>query len=215
MAQEWYLKAATSKMKDPSLSSREAQYRLGMVEKEKEKGTKEKAKEEAMENGISIFTSFLGLLHDPDVSSGEDSFHAYAVARSYENAYQWYLKAAKGGHEDSEYNTALLLGEGKGVGVDRQKAISFLKSAAGKGHVNAMYQLGVMLDEDKRFEEAIEQYKRTLDACKRNPGHEEVKKMAQEALDELQEELRKRQQQIQQHMQVSIFCPLSLLNAMV
>lgn len=61
-------------------------------------------------------------------------------------AYQEFLKAAKGGHADSQFNLALMYEKGIGVGIDGKEAVVWYGNAAMQGHSAAQFNLGVLYE---------------------------------------------------------------------
>lgn len=58
-------------------------------------------------------------------------------------AFSLFIAAAKHGHVESAYRTALCLEEGLGTARNARKLIEYLKLAASKNHPAAMYKLGI------------------------------------------------------------------------
>ncbi len=70
-----------------------------------------------------------------------------AGPRNYEQAAQWYEKAAQQGLAVAEYRLGSLYEKGLGVGKDIQRAKDFYQRAAEKGNTRAMHNLGVLAAE--------------------------------------------------------------------
>jgi localization factor PodJL len=71
-----------------------------------------------------------------------------AGPRNYEQAAQWYEKAAQQGLAVAEYRLGSLYEKGLGVGKDMQRAKDLYQRAAEKGNIRAMHNLGVLAAED-------------------------------------------------------------------
>jgi len=54
------------------------------------------------------------------------------------------LTLAEAGHSDAKYALGVIYVEGKGIPVDTQKALKWLREAANEGNPNAQFSLGVM-----------------------------------------------------------------------
>ncbi len=70
-----------------------------------------------------------------------------AGPRNYEQAAQWYDKAAQQGLAVAEYRLGSLYEKGLGVGKDMQRAKDLYQRAAEKGNTRAMHNLGVLAAE--------------------------------------------------------------------
>ena len=67
--------------------------------------------------------------------------HGLGVVRNHELAYQFFSKAAHGGHVDAQFHVGYAQLEGRGTDVDLDSARGWLKGAADQGHVAAMTYL--------------------------------------------------------------------------
>ena len=54
-----------------------------------------------------------------------------------DEAFEWYMKAAKQGHADSQFSLGYMYYYGTGVDKDRQEAIYWFKKAAENGNMKA------------------------------------------------------------------------------
>jgi localization factor PodJL len=70
-----------------------------------------------------------------------------SVARSEEQAAQWYTKAARQGLAAAQYSLGSMYEHGRGVPLDRGEAKAWYAQAAEHGNVNAMHNLAVLLTE--------------------------------------------------------------------
>lgn len=66
------------------------------------------------------------------------------VKKSYKKAHHWYLKAAKNGDAESQYNLYLMYRDGDGVPKSLTKSIFWLKKAALKGDGPALSDMGYL-----------------------------------------------------------------------
>ena len=85
---------------------------------------------EAAENGISDAQYILGLM--------------YYREKLYQQAAEWYLKAAVQGNVQAQFNLANKYYEGKGVEQNFKEAFKWYKKAAEQGHSQAQFNLGCM-----------------------------------------------------------------------
>jgi localization factor PodJL len=69
------------------------------------------------------------------------------VARSEEQAAQWYAMAARQGLAAAQYSLGSMYEHGRGVPLDRGEAMAWYARAAEHGNVNAMHNLAVLLTE--------------------------------------------------------------------
>lgn len=73
-----------------------------------------------------------------------DAYSSGAFGKvDHKEAFSLFLTAAKHGHVELAFRTALCYEEGLGTGRDARKDVEFLRSAASKNHPAAMYKLGV------------------------------------------------------------------------
>ncbi|UCC55517.1 MAG: sel1 repeat family protein [Gammaproteobacteria bacterium] len=61
---------------------------------------------------------------------------------NYQQARDWYEKAAAAGHAGASFNLGLMYHEGAGIGQDNKTAYAWFRDAAGKGSTPAQYYLG-------------------------------------------------------------------------
>ncbi|GAB4189457.1 MAG: hypothetical protein Tsb002_16570 [Wenzhouxiangellaceae bacterium] len=74
---------------------------------------------------------------DAQFALGNQYYHGaeeYRLAQSYDNAWDWYLKAARQGHSGAAYNMAVMRIQGHGVQRDLIEALAWMKVAASQGH---------------------------------------------------------------------------------
>jgi TPR repeat protein len=69
----------------------------------------------------------------------------YGVANSYRNGFNWFLKAAEGGHEVGMWNVYVGYRDGKGVLQDDEAAATWLRRAADRDYPNAKGALALVL----------------------------------------------------------------------
>ena len=83
-----------------------------------------------------------------DLSNLEGMFYCgrlmTAMAR-HQEAFAWYEKAAANGYSAAHFRLALAYDRGQGVGVDKSKALEYMRMAAEKGHVLAKREIGIRL----------------------------------------------------------------------
>ena len=70
-----------------------------------------------------------------------------SVARSEEQAAQWYARAARQGLAAAQYSLGSMYEHGRGVPLDRGEAKAWYAQAAEHGNLNAMHNLAVLLTE--------------------------------------------------------------------
>lgn len=68
------------------------------------------------------------------------------VTKNYNEAVQWYTKAAEHGNASAQYDLGLMYNEGKGVPRDYKEAAAWFTKAANQGLVEAQNSLGLMYD---------------------------------------------------------------------
>lgn len=68
-------------------------------------------------------------------------FDGYGVTRDYQQARQWYEKAAAAGNGTAMYNLGLMYEKGNGVERDRQQAQQWYEKAAAAGDKDAVNRL--------------------------------------------------------------------------
>ena len=61
-------------------------------------------------------------------------------------AYKAFLAAAKEGHADSQFNVALMVEQGIGVGKDEKEAVVWYGKSAAQGNAAAQFNLGVLYE---------------------------------------------------------------------
>ena len=66
------------------------------------------------------------------------------VPQDYQQAFDWYKKAAMQNYPDAEYNLALVFRDGKGMPPNPEEAIRWFQHAAESGHLRAAVRLGEM-----------------------------------------------------------------------
>lgn len=75
---------------------------------------------------------YLGLMYD----------NGKGVPQDYNNAIQWFTKAAEGGHDDAQFYLGMIYDKGRGVRQDYQQAVRWYTKAADAGFVVAQFNLG-------------------------------------------------------------------------
>jgi len=65
------------------------------------------------------------------------------ASHDYEQAAEWYSKAARQGHSVAQFNLGLMYGQGRGVVRNEATAGMWLRKAAELGHAGAQYYVGV------------------------------------------------------------------------
>ena len=69
-----------------------------------------------------------------EYSMGEYYYDGGAVARDFEEAFRWFLRAAERGHAQGRCNVGLMLSLGRGVEPNTKQAIHWLSLAAEQGN---------------------------------------------------------------------------------
>ena len=64
------------------------------------------------------------------------------VQQDYQQAVQWYRKAAEQGNADAQNNLGLMYANGQGVKQDYQQAVQWFRKAAEQGDASAQINLG-------------------------------------------------------------------------
>jgi TPR repeat protein len=65
------------------------------------------------------------------------------MPRDYQEAFQWFSKAAGQGHPDAQVNLGLMYVRGEGVTKNMDEAVKWFRSSAEQGNSVAQYNLGV------------------------------------------------------------------------
>ncbi|AZS49980.1 sel1 repeat family protein [Entomomonas moraniae] len=121
---------------------------------------------------MSVFMSFFyslfaGILLSCNISMAQESETAdvlfekgvqYAGKQDYQQAMQWYLKAADEGNTDAMYNIGNLYAKGEGVEWSYQQAMQWWLKAADKGHINSMLMIGGYYYASTEYPEAMQWY---------------------------------------------------------
>ena len=84
--------------------------------------------------------------------------HMSYEEEDYENAFQYWTRAAEAGNEPVHFDLGMLYMSGKFVGKDKNKCISHLERAAIRGHVDARYALGYLEWESGRFDRGVKHW---------------------------------------------------------
>jgi eukaryotic-like serine/threonine-protein kinase len=71
------------------------------------------------------------------------------VAQSYQQAMQWFVKAAAAGNVEAMYNIGYFYNNGSGVTVDYREAMRWYLKAAAAGNASAMYNIGRLYRDGK------------------------------------------------------------------
>jgi hypothetical protein len=74
------------------------------------------------------------------------------VEKSYETAFNWFLKAAKQDHADAEYEVGLYYDGGFGVVQDSKKSAFWYEKSANKNNAKAQFRLGRLYDTGRGVE---------------------------------------------------------------
>jgi len=89
------------------------------------------------------------------------------IIQDYNQANEFFTKAAEQGHAEAQYHLALMYAAGEGVLQDYKEAFKWYRKAAEQGHAEAPYNLGVMyangqgaLQDDK---EAVKWYRKAAE----------------------------------------------------
>lgn len=77
---------------------------------------------------------------------GDMHYAGLGVPRNLGEARDWYLKAAKQGHQEAQFNLGVIYFGGMGVTQDYAEARKWYSKAAQQGHANAQNALGAMLN---------------------------------------------------------------------
>lgn len=85
------------------------------------------------------------------------------VPQDYNQAFNWFEKAAKQGHIESAHNIGLLYEKGRGAPKDYKQAVNWYKRAAAAGYGDSQLNLGVMYSKgigvERDVKKAIELFK--------------------------------------------------------
>lgn len=88
--------------------------------------------------------------------------------RSYRKAYREFKKSAKAGNADSQYELGELILESRffdGNPFSRQRrAAKWFEQAAAQGHIKALYQMGLVYEEEGQYSAAIAAFHRAAEA---------------------------------------------------
>jgi TPR repeat protein len=101
-----------------------------------------------------------------DIAKSNDDFQKGEVCYErcdYQEAFQWYRKAAEQGNPSAQINLGAMYAEGRGIDQDFQAALTWYLKAAQQGETLAYYNLGVMYVEGqgvpRNFQEALTWYR--------------------------------------------------------
>ena len=86
------------------------------------------------DKGLSEAQFYMGMMSDAGLG----------VEKSVEQAYLWYLAAARGGHPNAQHNLAVAYAQGEGVTTNPAKALYWWQRAANQGNADAQYNLGIV-----------------------------------------------------------------------
>lgn len=86
------------------------------------------------DRGVSEAQFYMGMMADAGLGT----------EKNVEQAYLWYLAAARGGHPNAQHNLAVAYAQGEGVGTDPVKAVHWWQRAAKQGNADAQYNLGIV-----------------------------------------------------------------------
>ena len=75
------------------------------------------------------------------------------VEKNPKKAADWYLKSAEGGLVNAQFTVGMVYRLGKGVRKSNSEAVKWLRKAADQGHLIAMENLKVILEEDPHLRE--------------------------------------------------------------
>lgn len=120
-------------------------------------GTEERSDLRQLVNGLRAFgqedyplaTRLLSPLADKGVSEAQFYMGMMAdaglgVEKNVEQAFRWYLAAARSGHPNAQHNLAVAYAQGEGVEADPAKAVYWWEQAAKQGNADAQYNLGIV-----------------------------------------------------------------------
>jgi len=82
--------------------------------------------------------------------------------KKYDEAIQWYTRAAAQGFEASEMNLAQMYEKGIGVGKDRAEAMKRYRRLAGHGNAEARYRLARLAADAGQYDEALRNYEKGM-----------------------------------------------------
>ena len=77
------------------------------------------------------------------------------VSKDQHKGYGYLLSSAKGGHIQAQYNLAASYKLGQGIPQNTEKALHWYLQAANNGHANAQLQSALILQNRKKYSEAI------------------------------------------------------------
>lgn len=95
------------------------------------------------EQGLIDAQFTLGTLYD----------NGNGVQKDSKKAADWYLKSAEGGLVNAQFTVGMVYRLGKGVRQSNSEAVKWLRKAADQGHLIAMENLKVILEEDPQLRE--------------------------------------------------------------
>ena len=90
---------------------------------------------------------------------GDCYFDGIGVEPGTDEGLRWYQLAIDAGHPLAPADLADRLLSGRGVSIDREKAMTVLETAASNGNIGAVTKLGHIASESKDYEQALEYYR--------------------------------------------------------
>ncbi len=86
------------------------------------------------DKGVSEAQFYMGMMADAGMG----------MKKNVEQAFLWYLAAARSGHPNAQHNLAVAYAQGEGVDIDAAKAVYWWQQAANQGNADAQYNLGIV-----------------------------------------------------------------------
>jgi len=111
----------------------------------------------AVEKRVNSLTNLLKEENDSDYKNGQDAFEK----ENYQEAIDYYRKAADKGNYSAMANLAWYYRNGKGIAQNESKAMELYKKAADKGNINGMGYIGRSYYKDQNYQEAMEWFKKS------------------------------------------------------
>ena len=124
----------------------------------------------ALENLAEMFDSVF-LYHDEEAEKSYIIGRIYYSQNDYEEAAEWYERAAVIGHADAQCQLGRMYDMGEGVVENEKKAVEWYREAAEQGHADGQYWLGLRYSLELDYFEAAEWYQKAA-----AQGHKDAKK---------------------------------------
>ena len=97
-------------------------------------------------------------------------YNGQYIPQDYNEAVEWFTKAAEQGYANAQYALGLMYREGKGVPQDYNKAVEWFTKSAKQGNANAQYALGLTYyngqDVPQDYEKAVEWFTKAAEQGK-------------------------------------------------